>query len=331
MASPAASGALPEIRIVDAPDPAEWRCLVDTCPDATFFHDRAWVELYVRHHGGRILHLVAHADGRLVGGMIAVRVKRGVFHAIESLPLGTYGGPLVSPDFRDADTLRAALVERFLQLGRRGTCVRVQCVLRRGPELPGFTTAPIHVIPVDLGFEHFWLKVFPRNRRNECNRAEKRNVEVRIGMSDAELDAFYPLHLDAHARWAMRPHPIGFFAELRGIPDVRVFTVLHEDTVLGAHFSLLSQDELLMWHGVTRREGSKTYFPSSMLVKRQAEEAVRLGLARLNLGGSGGLAGIENFKKLVGGESADTCVLEHNAWPARVWHRVRHRGMSRGL
>ena len=319
----------PSVRRVDDVDPARWRNLLERCDDATFFHQQEWFTLYARHHRGDPVYLVAEADGELVGALAAVRFPRGPVHALESLPMGTYGGPLVREDAPTADALRDALFVAYNDLGRSPTCIRIQSVMRRAPAPSQYVTSPIHVIPLEGGFDGFWRNVYRKSRRNECSRAMRRGVVVDLEVTDADLEVFYELHLDAHARWGLRPHPLAFFDELRNVPGTEWFSVRVENRLLGCHVCFRSQDELLAWHGVTSRVDSKTYFPSSMLIRAEAELGSEWGLRRINLGGSSGLEGIESFKRYVGGEVDDTWVHEHNAWPTRVWRRLRGRSAAR--
>lgn len=321
----------PSITLSDEVDPAEWAALRDADPRSTFFHRRAWGRLYARHHGGAPRFLLARADGRLVGGLPFVRFARGLFHFLESQPLGTYGGPVVDPTFSGAGTVAEELLARFARLARHPLCVRAHCVIRRPDPITDarhFGPGEIHVVPVDGGFDHFWYKVFPRNRRTECNKAEREGARVEIERgSSRHLDAFYPLHLAAHRRWQLRPHPRAFFEEVLATEphDALLATVHHDEGLLGAHLSFVSGDELVAWHGTTSREDAKRWNPAAMLVKHEAAHAIELGLARINLGGSGGNPGIQTFKKLVGGREDRTAVYETRSIVDRVVRRIPRR------
>lgn len=315
-----------DIRLT-TPSVDEWDALWRADPSATFFHTFAWVETYARHHAGVPFFLTARIDGKLAGGLPAVRFPRGPFFYLESLPMGTYGGPIVDPAFPHAEELRAALLDRFLAFERSPRCLRVQCVLRRPTELAasrGFAEVPVHVVPVDRGYEQFWTETFSNNRRNETTRALRKGAQTRIGATREDLVAYAPLHREAHERWGLAPHPLGFFEDLALLTEtVLVFVAHHEEKLLGVHFTFVSNDELIIWHGVTTRERSKELFPSTLLIRAEAEEAVRRGLLRLNLGGSGGRASIEAFKKLVGGQHDLTVAREREAWPLGVARRLR--------
>jgi len=265
-----------------------------------------------------------------VGGLPLVRFRRGPFHYIESLPMGTYGGPIVDPSHPDAPAVERALLDRLLRLANDRRCLRMQCVIRGGDAVeryPVFERSDIHLLPLDAGFEHFWIKVFPRNRRNECNRAAKRGVRTEWGANPQHISAFYELHVEAHRRWGLAPHPEAFFHDICAADPERAFfvSVLHEDTFLGAHLTFISGRELVAWHGVTRREGSKTYFPASVIVKAEAEEGCRRGLEAVNLGGSGGHEGVESFKKMVGGTSGTAAAYEAESSLMGLLRRLRRR------
>jgi hypothetical protein len=319
------------IRIDDSSlSTGEWDRLRAVDAENTFFHSRAWIDTYARHHGGTPFYLVARADGAAVGALASVRFERRPFYYLESLPMGTYGGPLVDPGFPEAEAVRAALLDRFLAYERAARCLRVQCVLRRPTAITasrGFREGAVHILSLEGGFEGFWTRVFSNNRRNEVNRAMKRDVHTRIGATQAEVASYVPLHDDAHARWGLSPHPPDFFVDLAKLQDegVLVFLAFHATKLLGAHFTFVSNDELIVWHGVTTREDSNKFFPSTMLIRAEAEEAARLGLRRMNLGGSGGRASIENFKRLVGGELDRTAEREHEAWPLALARTLRRR------
>lgn len=317
----------PEIRIEEEVDGDQWATLLRADPRATFFHRLSWITLYARHHGGEPRFITARSQGRLVGAVPLVRFPRGPVHFLESLPLGTYGGPLIDPT-PGASEVADALLRRFAALARNPLCARAQCVIRRPDPVTdgrGFGPGEIHVVPLGLSFDDFWYKTFPRNRRTECNRAEKEGVEVEIERGRTRhLEAFYPLHLDAHRRWQLRPHPRLFFEEILAAEprDALFVSVHHQGRLLGAHVSFVSGDEIVAWHGTTAKDVQKALNPAAMLIKAQAIEAIGLGLARINLGGSGGRAGIESFKKLVGGQEDRTAVLETRSLLDRVIRRL---------
>ncbi len=321
---------LPDVRMTGYPPEQGWRRLLEVSANATFFHSLDWIRLYSRHLAGEPLFFLAEAAEGLVGGLAAVRFSRGPFHYVESLPMGTYGGPLVDPSFPQAEALEAALLECFLTLGARPTCLRCQCVIRRPGGVasrPPFSPAPIHMVPLTGGFDHFWMKVFPLNRRNECRRAEKRGVRVVLGDDPAHLEAYHRIHRDAYRRWGLKPIPIGLFRDLIALgPDqVLFFTVLHEERVLGAHLTFVSGPELLVWNGVTVREDSKKFFPASMLVVAEAEEGCRRKLDALNMGASGGLKGIAGFKRLVGGQQDAVYSFERTKTLLKLLRAIRRR------
>jgi CelD/BcsL family acetyltransferase involved in cellulose biosynthesis len=319
----------PSLAITELGEPPgdEWRRLLASDPAATFFHEWDWSRIYARHHRGTPFFLACTADGKLVGGLPGVRFDRGPIHYLESLPMGTYGGPLVDPEFADAERAWTALLDAFFDRGRRPGCMRCQVVLRDGEDARasgrGFHDTRIHIVPLTGGYESFWFDSFSHSRRKECNRAARRGVIARVNAGPAAVDAYYPLHREAHDRWGLRPHPKAFFLDVLAANRELVWfvSVHHEGRVLGAHLSFVSRDELVLWHGVTTRENTKGLYPSTMLIRAQAEESARRGLRALNLGGSGDKRGIHQQKVLLGGGEAKTATYE---WESR-WMSLARR------
>ncbi len=319
----------PQFRVTDLPPEDEWRRLVAASPTATFFHSLEWSRIYARHHAGEPFFLLAESDGRLVGCQAAVRIRRSVFYAVESLPMGTYGGPIVDPSYRDAESLERELYERYQKMTRRPGCLRSHCVVRHPSALSSgepFLPTPIHIVPLSGGFDSFWMDVFPKNRRNECRRATRNGVRVVLGSDPSHLDPYYAMHVEACRRWGLAPHPLEFFRDMIALGDENVlfFTALHGDRVLGAHLTFVSGRELLVWNGVTAREDSNRFFPASMLIMCEAEEACRRGLDVLNLGGGGHTPGLSEFKRLVGGCADTVYTHARTAAPFRLLHRTWH-------
>lgn len=310
--------------------PDRWNELLAATRVATFFHRPEWITTYAAHHQGEPRYLYALEGSELVGGLPCVRFRRGPVHFYESLPLGTYGGPVTRPGpFRGP--LDRALMRRLVSLGDHPLCVRVQCVMRRSvPDvaLEGFAGSPLHLIPIGESFESFWRETFPRNRRNECTRAAKRGVTVDTNVTHDDIESYYPLDVEAHRRWGLRPHPKAFFHGLVELesPHVHIFVVRAEGRLIGLHVCFESSNELVIWHGVTDREGSKRYFPTSMLARAEAELAAAHGLRALNMGASGGRAGISNYKKLLGGALTETPHFEWNHPLVPLVRRLWRRG-----
>ncbi|MBU1074037.1 hypothetical protein KKG45_12395, partial [bacterium] len=77
------------------------------------------------------------------------------------------------------------------------------------------------------------------------------------------------------------------------------------------------------WLAATVPARSKEFFPSTLLVWTDLEEACRRGAAWLDLGAHGGQAGVANFKKLVGAEELIRGCYTRHAAGGRIWRLTR--------
>ena len=335
------------VRVAMAPAaPAGWDDLVRGARAASFFHRGLWTECVARHvPGARPVWLVATAGGRVVGGLAAIERRRGPFRRLESHFEGTAGGPVVAADLSPArqDEAAAALLGAFGRLGRRPLTAAANVVL--GPQEDarwGAAAAraglrrqavPAAVVPLDGGLQAVEYGVFPMNRRNERNRALRRGLTAGVTCDDTDLLAqVYDVYLAVARRWVSAPAPLPLLRELllRGEGAAFLCWVRWEGRVVGGHFNLHAGESVTAWVGATMPEHADK-FPATLVVWTEIEEACRRGAARLDLGGSGGQAGVARFKKLMGAREEIRGLWQSAAPAYRLWNRLRGRRVaSRG-
>ncbi len=90
---PIAATAPLTVRPYQEADRAAWSSFVETCPEATFFHQIEWrglIEGVFRH---RTHYLVAERGGRLSGVLPLAQIESVLFgRSLVSLPFAVYGG-----------------------------------------------------------------------------------------------------------------------------------------------------------------------------------------------------------------------------------------------
>ena len=109
---------------------------------------------------------------------------------------------------------------------------------------------------------------------------------------------------------------------LRGRGGAFLSWVRCEGRVIGGHFNLHAGATVTAWVGATLPEHNDK-FPATLLIWTDIEEACRRGAARLDLGGSGGVAGVARFKELLGAQEETRASWEIAAPAYRLWHRLR--------
>lgn len=200
-----------EIKIVNPWD-SRWIALVQTVPEANFFHHPAWIENIADCYGFRpfILAMTIH-DKYIRAGLPIIEVKnllRG--RRWTSLPFTDHCVPLYS----DADSL-TGLAEGLTELsqGLGSTKIELRCEM---PSLSQFRTAShqvMHTLPLCPDSEAV-ARCFHGTHRRNIKVAQKRGVRIERGDKLEHLGIFYRLHLQTRRRQGMPAQPWKFFAGL---------------------------------------------------------------------------------------------------------------------
>jgi CelD/BcsL family acetyltransferase involved in cellulose biosynthesis len=319
-------------------EPAAWRDLLAAAASPGFTHRGIWTRALADRLPGRSgLWLIASAGDRAVAGLSLLETRRGPFRIVEGHYDGTCGAPLVADglDAAAAEAAVAALLAEFDALTRR------PAVLTTALHLPptwdrdlqprltrlGFAreAVSVAVMPLSQGLDHVEYHLLKKNRRNERNKALRRGCVLGVTDDPAVLDEFYPVYQAAARRWGAAPVARGLLEDLLdgGGGEVFCTTVRFEGGLLGAHYNYVDGDTVIAWLAATVPERSKEFFPSTLLVWADLEEACRRGAAWLDLGAHGGQSGVANFKKLLGAEEIVRGSYVRHSAGGRLWRRLR--------
>jgi hypothetical protein len=311
------------VQQADSP-PDDWELLLEADPRADYFHTTHWTTCVQDHHPDlSAFWLTARLAGRLVGGLAGVRKSMPVVR-LESNLEGTSGGPLLHSSLSADEGRRVfhELMEAYL--GLRGSSLGRTCVtLNHGQEQEfgarlressmgwQYHETPAAVIPLAQGLEFVEMNLLKKNKRNERNRALRRDARIKITNDPELLATYYSIYEKASRRWNLPPAPLPFLQALLADPHTtesgmtRTFftCVMLEEQVIGGHLNLQFRDRVVAWNGVTDPNFSKTHFPATLAVWGDIEESCRRGAQILDLGGSGGVVSLESFKSNFGAES----------------------------
>ena len=312
-------GAELTLAVVDAVDDAEWDELVRRDPRAHTLQ-RPIALRCVAAAGWRPRWFeVRDGAGVLRAGLgCAVRTRVGLSTVIAGLG-GLYGGPVAGPDDAEAEAIMA---EGFARRGRLRVVHRELVWGRQDPprgDWKGLRALDAAVLDVDptAPFDRFLKGIFPRNRRNEGNRSDRRGLRIEIHTASDVLAEFHPLYVERCREWGTPPLPLEFMAALVDTVDEALVFVTRDadERVAGAHVCVDLGDELFAWVGTTERR--KDVFPSTVLVREEARWCHEHGRTRLNLGSSIGRAGIEGYKKLLGARWDRRWIVDEDRRPWR--------------
>jgi CelD/BcsL family acetyltransferase involved in cellulose biosynthesis len=328
---------LPDVSIADVTEaPADWSAFLRNARGAGFFHGAAWTEAVCRHVPGlRPVWLTARTtDGRLLGGLVAVRRSRGALVQFDSSYDGTSGGPLVSAELPETAgrDLVLRLLRRYAQLARRPTATAAfnfgaeqerDCgeLIRAAGWRPEPITAAL--LPLSGGIDHVEMNVFKKNRRNERNRSLKRGCSADVTTDPQLLAEYYPIYEAAARHWRITPTPFGLLRDLLVDTGGAAFLsyVRYEGRVIGGHVNFHWGDRVTAWNGATRPEHNDK-FPATLLIWTDIVESCRRQASWLDLGASGGIPSLESFKKLLGARQETRVRYVRSGWAYDLMRRA---------
>lgn len=342
--------------------PEGWDVLVGDDPSADFFHTPNWTVAICTHlpHLEPVW-LTINEGGKLAAGLVAVRC-RSTFRLgplpvcidrLESSHQGTSGGPLISNRLSIARQARlfSQLVTAYRELRGSGLA---DCHLSLNPQhevrfgglmqtAAGWRQRPLNSAILDLsgGAEEVATRRMAKSKRNERNRALRRGAEVFATNEESLLDAYYPLYESACRHWGKPALPLELLAELLNDSQGRVFMtcVRLAGQVIGGHINCHHGQGVVAWNGVTDPAFANTHFPATLAIWGDIEESCRRGANWLDLGSSGGIGSLTNFKKLCGAKDRmrgwyvhETPLIRGAHWVKRHYRRCREltgSGVSR--
>jgi hypothetical protein len=311
-----------------SPLPAELDGFIGSFPHATFFQTRPWLDaLRESFSGFETAWLAAREGGVLAGVMPVVRIRKGPFSYLWSLPFGTYGDPLA----RD-ERVRDTLLESFFEAARSPACLEAGAVLFGGERSPGaprgarVRAEECRLVTLDNGFDEVW-KGWSGKRRQLVRRGEEAGVVVRLLENDHEVKRFHAIYAAESGAWGgVHPYPERLFFELfrRRADGALFWGAFLDGKLLGGHIDFYFGEMAQAWQG-GMTERAAEFETGAILIKHAMEEACRRRCRVFNLGSSGGNRGILFFKESLGGR-------EHRyvIWTMRKrwWALARGKGAA---
>lgn len=291
-------------------DAAEWNAFVRNDPEGTFCHLWQWGPQFQESFGHRPRYLVARDGGGKIEGVLPVVEMRSVLgHFLISMPHLNYGGPIGSPDAREA------LVRRAREIAHAGGVSRLELRSRRStaPGLAAGRGKVTVVLPLPETVEALWQKTFRAKLRSQVRRAQKEQMEVRFGPD--QMEAFYRVFSRNMRDLGTPVLPRSFFAGLtQRFPDEVVFgAVYSEGRPVAAGCGFVGNDEFEMtWASSLREYNAKA--PNMLLYSAFMEEMIAREVSAFNFGRCTPGAGTHRFKLQWGGEDEP---LHWTGWPAQ--------------
>jgi len=195
--------------ITDAAADPRWERLTTTQPSSVF-HCQRWLRVLSDTYGFRVrAHVLGDTD-RPHAGLAYVDVRDVLDRRIVSLPFSDFCDPLA------ATTAQwRALVDDLLD---EGCHVHLRCLHTTFPlDDDRFTVvdrALWHAIDVQRDEDEIWRDL-PGSARRALRKAHGQDVTVRIAEDEADLRAFFELHLRVRKhKYGLLAQPYAFFAHI---------------------------------------------------------------------------------------------------------------------
>jgi len=289
--------------------PADWDAYVAAHPDASGYHQWCWRGLFERVFGHQTIYLAARRDrrgaegggrGSIVGVLPLVSFKSLLFGKfLVSLPFVNYGGVLADDDGAARGLVDAARQEA----ARRGaSSVELRHTRRMFEDLPVKQHKVAMTLALPADEEAAW-KGFDNKVRNQIRKAEKSNLETRIGDTDL-LDDFYTVFARNMRDLGTPVYSRSLFDEvLRGIPDSRAYSVRLNGVPVAAGITIGYRTAIENPWASSLRE-HRSLNPNMLLYWTMLRDAIGRGYRVFDFGRSTPNEGTYQFKKQWGAQES---------------------------
>ncbi|MEW6238317.1 MAG: GNAT family N-acetyltransferase [Candidatus Omnitrophota bacterium] len=287
---------------------AIWENILSAQAMHPFFHTPQWPDLLCKViPGARPCHRwLKFTDSKEAIFPLISMPKKFCLRKLESLPWGTYGG-LIGGGLTD-EHLRAAASSVL-------SWREPVCEIALPPSLEEQTGAEssidwresfTHTLDLSCGFEEIWRERFQPRTRTAIRRAQENGVAIRWSNNESAVRVMRDLYRQARQRWeGVETLPDAFFEALTDYPGewIRIWLAEKNGEPLAANVIFYGKGEVQYFAGASDLRFSNDQ-GSKILTSEIIRDACERGCALFNFGASGGLPGVEQFKRLFGGGMA---------------------------
>jgi len=275
----------------------------------SLFHRPAWLRAVEAGAGQRARGLVAEKEGLLVGWLPLTELHSPIFgRMLASSGFAVGGGPLA-----ERAATAVALCRAAEELAARLSCSTIEL---RGGEAPSdwrqradthcYFAAPL---AADDEAQLLWIT---KRQRAEVRKGLAGDLEIRVGTSLADFDAFYAMYAESVRNLGTPVFPRRLLGSALEMLDGEIMTAFHQGRPVSSVLSFYHRDAVLpYWGGGTHearrlRANDRLYYELMLHARRR-------GFARFDFGRSKTGSGQWAFKKNWGFEPQP---LSYASWTA---------------
>jgi len=310
-----------KIAALDAASRPAWdRFVLETCPEASFFHLAAWKEVVEGVYRQRCHYLYAERDGAIAGVLPLVHIRSRVFGNRLISNAFTIGGGVAA---MDPETRAALDAEAILLMRRTGASGIEYRRSQHHAEDPAWTAkTDIYANfsrPIEAGEEEC-LKQIPRKQRAVVRKAL--DQAILTDEIDSNPERFFPLYAFSMRNMGTPVFGLKFFERLMGEFAGRCdcLTVLHQGKPVSSVLNFYFRDAVMPYYTGCQPE-ARDLGANDFMYWRLMRHASERGFGTFDFGRSKFGTGPFSFKKNWGFEPAPITheyLTADNAPPAEI-------------
>jgi Acetyltransferase (GNAT) domain len=305
-----------------------WKEICLNSRAATFFHTKTWADVLSASFPHWSVRPVAleFSDGNLM--VLPLMRRKGLLgeNYIESMLPGVYGGPVF---------LRTPTEEQWSAVWRSVNKFP-NIVIVGNPFLPPLGSpdavlrdASTQVLDLAAGFDQI-RKGFRKGHQANLKAARRAGVEIRMAQTLPEVDAYFDIYQNTLARWGKKAggfYPRALFHNLFGLPgygqSVKLWLAFHKEKAVAGGWLFYNSAHAVYWHSAVR-ENYMAYHPVHALVTTAIEDSCTAGFRWFDFNPSGGLNGVEHFKRGFGTKRLEFSVYRRLGPMGKAFRLSRH-------
>lgn len=279
-----------------------WNQICSTSNHSTFFHTKTWADvlnLTFRRWAPSPMTLEFGDRNLLVLPLMRRDGLLRIGYYCESMLPGVYGGPvfLRNPSEEHWRILWNE-VNKFSNINLLGN----PFLPHVGCPIATRRTMSTQLLDLTPGVDRI-LKGFRKGHYADLKAARRKGVEIRIAASMQEVDDYFNIYQDSLARWGQKAsgfYPRVLFRNLFLLPkygrSVKLWLALNQNKVIAGGWFFYHNVHAVYWHSAVH-SNYMSYHPVHLLLTAAIEESARAGFRWFDFSPSGGLKGVEHFKR----------------------------------
>jgi hypothetical protein len=308
-----------DIYRIDPFQDSRWEEFVQTHPESSLFHSRAWLQSLNATYGYEpIAFTTSPFRSSLSNGIVLCRVRSLITGSrLVSVPFADHCQPLVSHP-GELKTLLAG-VQEFVR-SESSKYFELRCLsstarsVDGNPELAQSISFVHHVLDLRPDLDTVFRRFHHSCVQRKIRRAEREGLLYEEGTSDASIRQFYSLLIMTRRKHGLPPQPLSWFFNLRNLwgEALKVCLVLNNGRAIAGILTIRHKQSLTYKYGA-----SDSRFHSlgamALLFWHAVQEGKRQQLYELDLGRSDlDDQGLITFKNHLGAKAS---ILNYYRYP----------------